>query len=101
MKPTYLTAHTGKPRVTLSRPAFDLALAGALAFLAWLLVSQAAHAATESTEFRCVSDSAQLADALLNNTQSPNVNIAIRVRQGTYTVSGINATFAAPMSIRG
>jgi hypothetical protein len=90
-----------KADASAPRLAVDLLIALALAVAAWLLVAGKAHAEAESTEIRCVGDSAELAAALLDNTQSPNVNIAIRVRQGTYTVGEINASFAAPMSIRG
>jgi trimeric autotransporter adhesin len=101
MNPKCRNTPDGKPIARAPRPALDLLVAVALALAAWLLASGKAHAATESTEIRCVSDSAQLADALLDGNQSPNVNVAIRLRQGTYTISGINTSFAAPMSIRG
>jgi trimeric autotransporter adhesin len=88
------------PSPHAQRPALDLLIATAIALLAWLLIAGKAHAATESTEIRCVSNSMELADAL-GGSQSPNINVAIRVRQGTYTLGAVNATFAAPMSIRG
>ena len=47
-----------KPRGRAPRPALDLLIATTIAFLAWLLVAQNAHAATESPEVHCVSGDA-------------------------------------------
>jgi hypothetical protein len=88
------------PGASATRPTTDLLIATTIAVLAWLFVAQNAYAATDSTEIRCVGTSTELADALGGNS-FPSVNVAIRVRQGTYAIGAVNSTFAAPMSIRG